>query len=103
LAPERKRDRPAAEHLFLPFASEDVLELDIPEHCLGFGDEVVDRLMTATRAMNDDLLGSCLGFLRLGHSQWNLTFFLLRTRIRGGSGSRGWRGLLRLDHRGLDF
>ena len=39
--------------------------------------------------MNDDLLGSGLGFLRLGNGQWNLTFFLLRTRISNGSaGSR---------------
>jgi hypothetical protein len=77
-APERKGDRPAAEHLILPFASEDVLELDITEKGLRFGDTVVDRFMAVTGAVNDDLLGrSLLGLLRLGNSKGNLALFLL--------------------------
>jgi hypothetical protein len=76
-APERKRDRPSAEHLTFPFSGEDVLELDITEKRLRFGDTVVDRLMTVTGAVNDDLVGNLLGLLRLGNSKWNLAFFLL--------------------------
>jgi hypothetical protein len=71
--------------LILSFASQDVLKLDIPEQCLRFGDEVVDRPMTLPGAVNDDL-GGTLCFFRLGDGKWNHTFFLLRTLIRDGSG-----------------
>jgi len=61
----------------------------------------MDLLMTAPGAVNDDLLGrSSFGFLRLGNGQWNLTFFLLRTRIGNGSRLRGWQFLRGLNNRG---
>ena len=81
-APQRKGDGASAEHLILPFSGEDVLELDVTEQCLRFGDEIVDRLMTATAALDDDLLGSLIGLLRLGNGKWNLAFFLLRAFVR---------------------
>ena len=57
VAPQRKGDGAPAEHLILPFSGEDVLELDVTEKCLRFGDEIVDRLMTVAAALDDDLLG----------------------------------------------
>ena len=36
-------------------------------------------------ALDDDLLGSLIGLLRLGNGKGNLAFFLLRTFFRGGS------------------
>jgi len=47
-APQRKGDGAPAEHLILRVSSEDVLELDVTEKCLRFGDEIVDRLTTFT-------------------------------------------------------
>ena len=55
-APQRKGDGAPAEHLILPFASEDVLELDVTEKCLRFGDEIVDRLTTVTAALSENRL-----------------------------------------------
>jgi hypothetical protein len=102
-APQRKGDRASAEHLILPFSSEDVLELDVTEKYLCFGNETADRLMTVTAALDDDLVGSLLGLLRLGNGKWNLAFFLLRTSSRDGSRFLGWRGTLCIDQRGLNF
>jgi hypothetical protein len=49
--PQRKGDGAPAEHLILPFSSEDVLELDVTEKDLRFDDEIVDRLTTLTTSV----------------------------------------------------
>src|SRR5262249_7491325 len=103
-APERKGDWTAAEHLTPALSGQDVLEFDVPKQRLGFGDKIVDSIMTAAGAANDDLRGTRLGFLGRGNGQWNLALFLLRTCVRDRSCRLlGRRGLLRLDHRGLNF
>src|SRR6185312_6836045 len=71
VAPQRKGDRASAEHLILPFSNEDVLELDVTQKRLPFGDEIVDHLMTVTAGFDDDFLGSLLGLLRLGNGERN--------------------------------
>src|SRR6185312_15991924 len=93
----------SAEHLILPFSREDVLKLDVTQKCLRFGNETVDHVITVTAALDDDLLGSLLGLLRLGNGKWNLAFFLLRTFFRDGSRFLGCRSRLCIDQRGLNF
>src|SRR6185369_13397669 len=63
----------------------------------------VDHVITVTAALDDDLLGSLLGLLRLGNGKWNLAFFLLRALFRDGSRFLGCRGRLCIDQRGLNF
>jgi len=96
LAPQCKGDRASAEDLILPFSGEDVLKLDVTQTCLPFGDEIVDRLIPVTAALDDDLPGGLIGVLRLGNGEWNLAFFLLRTFVRSGfligSSRLGWSG-----------
>jgi hypothetical protein len=60
------------------------LKFDIVEHCLCFGDEIVDYLTAATAASDDDLIGCLNRLLRFGDCKWNLAFFLLRTSLRQG-------------------
>jgi hypothetical protein len=93
LAPQRKGDRPPTEHLIPPFASEDVLELDVTQTYLRFGNEIVDRLITIAATVDDDLPGCLVGVLRLrlGDGEWNLALLLLRTRVRGGFLGGSWR------------
>ena len=66
-APQRKGDRASTEHLILPFSSEDVLELDVTQTCLRFGDEIVDRHIAVTAAVDHNLPGSLIGVLRFGN------------------------------------
>jgi hypothetical protein len=87
IAPQCKGHGTTAQNLIFSLASEDVLELDITQQCLSFGDEIVDHLVTSS--LDDDLLGGLLwslrGRLRLGDGKGNLAFFLLRTFVRGRS------------------
>jgi hypothetical protein len=84
-APQRKGDGAPAEHLVLPFCRKDVLELDITEKCLRFGDELADHLTTVPAPFDDGLLGSLIVLLRSGNGKWHLAFFLLPTSVRDGS------------------
>jgi hypothetical protein len=53
--------------------------------------------------LDDDLVWSLLGLLRLGNGKRNLAFHLLRTSFCAGSRFRGWRGTLCINQRGLNF
>jgi hypothetical protein len=78
LAPQRKSDRASSEHLILACASENILEFDVTQTDLRFGDEIVDRRITATAALDHELFGGWIGVLGSGDSKGNLTFLLLR-------------------------
>ena len=58
LAPQCEGHGTTAENLLLPLTSEDVLELDVAQQRLSFGDEIVDDLVTMT--LDDDFLGRLL-------------------------------------------
>src|SRR5271156_5888883 len=73
------------------------------EKCLCFSDEIVDRFIAITRALDNDLPGSLLELLRLGDAKWNLALLLLRAFVRNGNRFLGGRGRLCIDHRWLNF
>src|SRR6185503_3256956 len=85
-APQREGDGATAEYLILPFSSEDVLELDVTEKCLRFGDEIVDRLTTVTAALG----GSCLRD-RSCRFLWSGMLFIDQRRPHLISGAAGHR------------
>src|SRR6185503_9706210 len=82
LAPQCEGHRTTAENLILPLPGEDVLELDVTQQRLSFGNEIVDDLVASS--LDDDLLGRLSGLLGLGDGKGNLAFLLLRAFVRGG-------------------
>ena len=113
LAPQREGDRASTQRLAFALAGQDVLEFDVAQQRLPFGDEIVDRLVAVANVRLDDHLGDGvfrlldLGFLGLGDGQRDLALlllgFLLRFRIfRDDRGGRLYRRIGDgIDHRDL--